>query len=54
MTNLGGAAETTIETTTNRARGGVTGHNVRYVLVFGVAGIIIAFIALSLFFGLGF
>ena len=37
----------------NRARGGVTGHLVRYVLAFGLAGIIIAFVALGLFFGLG-
>ena len=37
----------------NRARGGVTGHHVRYVLAFGLAGIIIAFVALGLFFGLG-
>ena len=29
--------------TTTQARQGVTGHNVRYVLGFGVAGIIIAF-----------
>jgi hypothetical protein len=37
----------------NRARGGVTGHHVRYVLAFGLAGIIIAFVALGLYFGLG-
>jgi hypothetical protein len=29
---------------TNRARQGVTGHNVRYVLVFGLAGVVLAFI----------
>ena len=28
---------------TQRARQGVTGHNVRYVLGFGLAGVIIAF-----------
>ena len=38
---------------TFRTRGGVTGHNVRYVLAFGLAGIIIAFVALGLYFGLG-
>ena len=38
---------------TIRTRGGVTGHNVRYVLAFGLAGIIIAFVALGLYFGLG-
>ena len=30
--------------TTNRTRQGVTGHNVRYVLVFGLAGVVLAFI----------
>jgi len=28
---------------TNQAREGVTGHNVRYVLGFGLVGIIVAF-----------
>ena len=37
----------------NRARGAVTGHHVRCVLAFGLAGIIIAFVALGLYFGLG-
>jgi hypothetical protein len=36
-----------------RARGGVTGHNVRYVLAFGLVGVIIAFIALGIYYGLG-
>ncbi len=27
-----------------RARAGVTGHNVRYVLLFGLGGVIVAFI----------
>jgi len=31
---------------TNEARAGVTGHNVRYVLGFGLAGIVVAFAAL--------
>jgi hypothetical protein len=31
---------------TKSARQGVTGHNVRYVLGFGLAGIIIAFVAI--------
>lgn len=35
---------------TNEARAGVTGHNVRYVLGFGLAGIIVAFVALLLFY----
>ena len=36
---------------TIRIRGGVTGHNVRYVLAFGLAGIIIAFAIVGLYFG---
>jgi hypothetical protein len=28
----------------DEAREGVTGHNVRYVLLFGLAGVIVAFI----------
>jgi hypothetical protein len=39
----------TIETTTE-ARGGVTGQNVRYVLAFGMAGVIIAFLIIALYF----
>jgi hypothetical protein len=31
---------------TTEARSGVTGHNVRYVLAFGLAGVIIAFVLL--------
>jgi hypothetical protein len=30
--------------TTKEARSGVTGHNVRYVLILGIAGTVIAFI----------
>jgi hypothetical protein len=33
------------------ARGGVTGHNVRYVVLIGVALIVIPFIAIALFVG---
>ncbi|WP_414675795.1 twin transmembrane helix small protein [Methyloceanibacter sp.] len=32
------------------ARAGVTGHNVRYVLAFGLAGSIIAFVAIGLYY----
>ena len=38
---------------TNKARGGVTGHHVRYVLAFGLAGSIIAFAVIGLYFGYG-
>jgi hypothetical protein len=37
----------------NEARAGVTGHHVRYVLAFGLIGIILAFSLLALYFGLG-
>jgi hypothetical protein len=40
--------------TTVRSRGGVTGHNVRYVLAFGLAGVILSFIVIAIFFGLAF
>ena len=36
---------------TIKARGGVTGHNVRYVLAFALAGTIIAFIVVAMYFG---
>lgn len=39
-----------VETTTD-ARAGVTGHNVRYVLFFGLGGAIVAFAALFWYFG---
>jgi hypothetical protein len=35
---------------TNEARQGVTGHNVRYVLGFGTAGVIVLFGIIYLFF----
>ena len=37
----------------NEARGGVHGHRVRYVLAFGLAGSIIAFVPVGLYFGYG-
>jgi hypothetical protein len=37
---------------TVRTRGGVTQHNVRYVLAFGLAGVILAFIMIAFYFGL--
>ena len=33
------------------ARGGVTGHNARYVLAFGMAGVIAAFVAIAIYAG---
>lgn len=38
-----------VETTTE-ARAGVTGHNVRYVLLFGLGGVIVAFILVFVFY----
>jgi hypothetical protein len=38
---------------TDEARAGVTGHGVRYVLGFALAGALLAFVVLSLYFGLG-
>jgi hypothetical protein len=38
--------ETETKLHTNKARAGVTGHNVRYVLGFGLAGVVVAFAAL--------
>jgi hypothetical protein len=35
---------------TDQARQGVTGHNVRYVLGFGLAGVVIAFMAIGFLF----
>jgi Hypoxia induced protein conserved region len=35
----------------DKARGGVTGHHLRYVLAFGLAGSIIAFVLISVYFG---
>jgi hypothetical protein len=34
---------------TDQARQGVTGHNVRYVLGFGIAGVVIGFVLVGLF-----
>jgi hypothetical protein len=36
--------------TKTKARAGVTGHHVRYVLAFGLAGVIIAFLIIGLYF----
>jgi hypothetical protein len=42
--------ETPIVRTATEAREGVTGHNVRYVLLFGTAAVIVIFAALWLFY----
>jgi hypothetical protein len=53
MRNVTGVPAQPVALSTNKARGGVTGHNVRYVLTFGLAGIVLAFIIVALSFGLG-
>ena len=52
MTDSTTAVAQPVSLSTNRARGGVTGHRVRYVLAFGLAGIILAFIVIGLAFGI--
>jgi hypothetical protein len=42
-----------IAKSTDEARAGVTGHGVRYVLGFALAGAVLAFVLLSVYFGLG-
>lgn len=41
----------TNEISDDAVRGGVTGHYVRYVLVFGLAGVILSFAAIAIYFG---
>jgi hypothetical protein len=53
MSNVFGARAHPVTTSTNKARGGVTGHHVRYVLAFGLTGIVFGFILVALFFGFG-
>lgn len=40
-----------VSLTDEEARSGVTGHNVRYVLAFGMTGVIAAFTAIAIYFG---
>jgi hypothetical protein len=42
--------DTPVVETTTEARAGVTGHNVRYVLLFGLGGVIVAFILVFVFY----
>lgn len=53
MNNLAGVQARPVALPTNKARGGITGHNVRYVLGFGLAGIIGAFVVIGFLFGFG-
>jgi uncharacterized membrane protein len=43
-----GDEEPAIVTSTDRARQGVTGHGLHYVLIFGMAGAVIAFVWLAM------
>lgn len=40
-----------VELSEDEARTGVTGHNVRYVLAFGLGGVVAAFAAIAIYFG---
>jgi hypothetical protein len=53
MTNPG-PDHTKAGKSTTKARAGVTGHNVRYVLGFGLVGVIAALIAVGFYFGADF
>ena len=53
MSHISDAQAQPVALPTNKARGGVTGHHVRYVLGFGLAGIIGAFVVTGLLFGFG-
>lgn len=44
-------AHHTVVLSDDEARSGVTGHNVRYVLAFGMTGVIAAFAAIAIYFG---
>jgi hypothetical protein len=43
--------EVRIEKSTEEARAGVTGRNVRYVLGWSLGGVILAFLVISVYFG---
>jgi hypothetical protein len=45
--------DTPVVKSTDDARAGATGHGVRYVLGFGLVGVILAFVAVSVYFGFG-
>ena len=51
--NPQGQGEMPVVKSTDDARAGVTGHQVRYVLGFGLAGVVLAFVVLGVYFGLG-
>jgi hypothetical protein len=46
-------AGTPVVKSTDDARAGATGHGVRYVLGFGLASVILAFLLFGVYFGLG-
>lgn len=54
MNNPTAAPAQPVDRSTNQARSGVTGHNVRYVLGFGLGGAIAALVAVAIYFGVGF
>jgi hypothetical protein len=46
-------SDTPVVKSTDDARASVTGHRVRYVSGFGLAGAVLAFVVLSVYFGFG-
>jgi hypothetical protein len=54
MSEAAGAFAPPVSISTTKARGGVTGHHVRYVLAFGLVGIILAFIVTPSILDVGF
>jgi hypothetical protein len=48
------STDRTIDVSTDDARQGVTGHNVRYMLLFGTLAVIIGFAVVALLFHYGF
>ena len=53
MNDVSGAHAQPVVLSTNKARGGITVHHMRYVLGLGLAGIIVAFIIMGVLFGFG-
>jgi hypothetical protein len=45
-------SDTSVDLSTTEARQGVTGHNVRYVLIAGIAGVVVLFtLTYAIYFG---
>jgi len=51
MTQTENEHDVSVVLSKDEARAGVTGHHVRYVLAFGLAGSLIAFVVIALYYG---